>query len=179
LDADPCHGHTCTTGHPSSDAQAVLPANYTFVNSGVHVFTNGLTLKTTGEQSFTATDTTNSALTVTQINILVTADPAKVVAIIRVPSTGLAVTGGTFTVAAQPSVSAAPQTLTATSITSGSQALADTDASLLAEAVPPSILLRRTRVLDRYFARTEIDRAAGLNPSLATIDPAVSALLWK
>jgi hypothetical protein len=50
----------------STDAQAVLPADYTYVPSdaGAHVFS--LTLKTSGSQSVTATDTVNSALHATQ-----------------------------------------------------------------------------------------------------------------
>jgi hypothetical protein len=49
----------------SSDSQAVLPANYTFTASdaGVHVFTSGVTLPTSGSQTVTATDTANGSLT--------------------------------------------------------------------------------------------------------------------
>jgi hypothetical protein len=147
-----------TVHFTSSDPQAVVPANYTFAGSdaGVHVFTNGLAFRTTGEQSFTATDTAHSALTVTQINILVTAAPAKVMAIIRVPSTSPAVAGGALTVTAQPSVYAGPQVFAATFNPSGAQAAAATDSSPPVEAAPSSILLRRARVLDRYFAETEL-----------------------
>ncbi len=40
----------------SSDAQAIVPANYTFVagDNGTHTFTNGVTLKTAGSKSLTA-----------------------------------------------------------------------------------------------------------------------------
>jgi hypothetical protein len=43
----------------SSDTQAVLPADYTFVSgdSGKHTFTNGITLNTVGKQMVTVTDT--------------------------------------------------------------------------------------------------------------------------
>jgi hypothetical protein len=43
----------------SSDAQAGLPANYTFTaaDKGVHTFTNGVILRTAGNQAVTATDT--------------------------------------------------------------------------------------------------------------------------
>ena len=55
-------GYTGTIAFTSSDLQAVLPANYTFVpaNNGVAVFTSGVTLKTAGSQTVTATDTTTS-----------------------------------------------------------------------------------------------------------------------
>jgi hypothetical protein len=51
--------YTGTVHFTSSDAQAVLPANYQFTaaNDGVHTFT-GVTLKTAGTQSVTVTDTT-------------------------------------------------------------------------------------------------------------------------
>lgn len=55
-----------TVHFTSTDPQAVLPADYSFVPSdnGTHVFS--LTLKTSGPQSITATDTGNSALHATQ-----------------------------------------------------------------------------------------------------------------
>jgi hypothetical protein len=54
-----------TVHFSSSDSQAALPADYTFKASdaGVHVFTNGVTLKTAGSQTLTATDTVTSSLT--------------------------------------------------------------------------------------------------------------------
>src|SRR5439155_1544218 len=56
-------GYTGTVHWTSSDAQAALPANYTFTaaDAGVHAFT--ITLKTAGAQSITATDTTTSPIT--------------------------------------------------------------------------------------------------------------------
>jgi hypothetical protein len=55
-----------TVHFTSTDAQAVLPADYAFVPSdaGTHVFS--LTLKTSGSQSVTATDTVDSALHASQ-----------------------------------------------------------------------------------------------------------------
>jgi fibronectin type 3 domain-containing protein len=55
----------------SSDAAAVLPANYTFTSgdAGVHTFT--VTLKTHGTQSITATDTRTSGITGTESGIKV------------------------------------------------------------------------------------------------------------
>jgi hypothetical protein len=48
----------------SSDTQAVLPADYTFVagDNGKHTFTNGVTLNTAGTQSVTATDTQTNTI---------------------------------------------------------------------------------------------------------------------
>ncbi len=56
-------GYTGTVHFTSSDAAAVLPADYTFTggDQGVHQFT--MTLKAAGSQSVTATDTSNGAVT--------------------------------------------------------------------------------------------------------------------
>jgi hypothetical protein len=53
-------GYTGTVHFSSSDPQAVLPGDYTFTaaDQGVHTFTNGVTLKTAGSQTITATGTT-------------------------------------------------------------------------------------------------------------------------
>jgi hypothetical protein len=57
--------YTGTVHFTSSDGQASLPSDYTFTStdSGVHTFTNGVTLKTAGSQSVTATDTATSSIT--------------------------------------------------------------------------------------------------------------------
>ena len=64
-------GYTGTVHFTSSDAQAVLPANYTFTggDAGTHVFS--VTLKTAGTQSITATDTVTGTITGTQSGITV------------------------------------------------------------------------------------------------------------
>src|SRR5262249_42068803 len=56
-------GSAATLFRSSSDAQASLPANYTFTSSdgGVHSFT--ATLKTAGAESLTATDAANLTAT--------------------------------------------------------------------------------------------------------------------
>jgi uncharacterized repeat protein (TIGR03803 family) len=63
-------GYTGTVHFTSTDAQAVLPADYTFMaaDAGVHTFT--VTLKTAGPQSITATDTfgTTSAQAAITVN---------------------------------------------------------------------------------------------------------------
>ena len=66
-------GYTGTVHFTSSDSGAVLPGNYAFVagDNGVHTFS--ATLNTIGEQSITATDTVNAAISGTQSSITVQA----------------------------------------------------------------------------------------------------------
>ena len=66
-------GYTGTVHFTSGDAQAVLPANYTFTTADAGVHTFSATLKTVGTQSLTATDTATAAITGTQAGITVTA----------------------------------------------------------------------------------------------------------
>jgi hypothetical protein len=58
-------GYTGTVQFSSSDGQATLPSNYPFTlgDGGVHVFSNGVTLKTAGNQTVTATDTATASIT--------------------------------------------------------------------------------------------------------------------
>jgi len=71
--------YTGTIHFTSSDAQAVLPANFTFTaaNAGVRTFTNAVTLKTAGTRSITATDTNFAAITGTQSGITINVAPAN------------------------------------------------------------------------------------------------------
>jgi hypothetical protein len=65
-------GYRGTVHFSSSDNTAVLPPNYTFTaaDGGRHTFTNKMTLKKKGKQTFTATDTLRSALAATtSINV--------------------------------------------------------------------------------------------------------------
>jgi hypothetical protein len=64
-------GYTGTVAFSSSDTAAVLPAHYTFTagDGGTHTF--AATLKTTGTQSLTATDTLPGGLSGTQTGITV------------------------------------------------------------------------------------------------------------
>lgn len=57
--------YTGTVQFTSTDAHAVLPANYTFVSgdNGTHTFTGGVTLQTAGTQTVTATDTVKNSIT--------------------------------------------------------------------------------------------------------------------
>ncbi len=70
-------GYTGTVVFTSSDAKAVLPGNYTFTGADAGTHTFSATLKTAGNQSLTATDTANDALTGSQGSILVTAAAAS------------------------------------------------------------------------------------------------------
>src|SRR5439155_1240307 len=60
---DKATGYRGTVHFTSSDAQGVLPADYTFTatDNGAHSFSSGATLKTAGTQSLTATDTVTAA----------------------------------------------------------------------------------------------------------------------
>jgi phospholipase C len=80
--AQDAYGNTVTnylgTVHfASSDHQAKLPADYTFVtkDNGVHTFTNKVTLKTAGMETITATDKNSSSI-LGQANVTVTAGVA-------------------------------------------------------------------------------------------------------
>src|SRR5206468_233509 len=66
-------GYAGTVHFISSDSQAVLPTNYTFVSgdAGVHTFTNGVTLQTAGGQTVTGTDTGTSSITGASSTIMV------------------------------------------------------------------------------------------------------------
>jgi len=87
----------------SSDAQAVLPANYTFVASdnGVHTFQASTTLKTAGLQSITATDTVTSSLTGSEANITVNPAAAHTLTVVGFPSPAVTGVAGNFTVTAK------------------------------------------------------------------------------
>jgi|GEM_PF-2886366 len=96
-------GYSGTVHFTSSDTQSVLPANYTFLvtDSGAHTFTNGVTLKTAGSQTVTATDTVTNTITGTQAVMI---SPASVS---RLTVTGLS--AGTAGVAQTATVSAVDQ----------------------------------------------------------------------
>src|SRR6202043_2576576 len=61
-------GYTGTVHFTSTDGQATLPSDYTFTtgtgnDNGIHTFASGVTLKTSGSQTATATDTVTSSIT--------------------------------------------------------------------------------------------------------------------
>lgn len=78
--------YTGTIHFSSSDAQAILPADYTFTaaDAGRHTFT--ATFKTAGPQSLTVTDTVNTAFTNTQ-SITVTPGAAASFVVTGFPAT--------------------------------------------------------------------------------------------
>jgi alpha-tubulin suppressor-like RCC1 family protein len=72
-------GYSGTVHFTSSDARAVLPADYTFIieDKGVHRLTTSLTLKTAGSRSVTVTDVSDSLIQGTQSGIVVTPGSMK------------------------------------------------------------------------------------------------------
>ncbi len=93
-----------TVRFTSTDVKAstVLPPDYTFVpgtDAGVHTFTNGVTLTTSGTQSITATDTASAAVTGSQTGIVVTPGAATQLTVTGFPATVTAGVLGSVTVA--------------------------------------------------------------------------------
>jgi sugar lactone lactonase YvrE len=66
-------GYTGTVHFTSSDAQAVLPADYSFTTADAGAHTFSASLCTAGNQSLTATDTATSTLTASETGISVVA----------------------------------------------------------------------------------------------------------
>jgi len=71
-------GYTGTVHFTPSDPQHTVPPDYTFVgaDNGVHTFTNGATISTTGNQTITATDTVTASINGTSNTIAVNPGPA-------------------------------------------------------------------------------------------------------
>src|SRR5438132_507687 len=95
-----------TVKFTSTDAQAVLPANYRFttgtgLDNGIHTFTPGVTLKTAGTQSVTATDTVTASITGSQTGIVVVSNAATTLVVSGVPSPQVAGTTSTIRVEAR------------------------------------------------------------------------------
>src|SRR5207302_6738225 len=82
----------------STDAQVILPGNYTFVatDNGARTFNNAVTLKTAGNQTVTATDTVTSTIAGTSGTISV--NPAGASSLSVAASTGNAAAGTAFSV---------------------------------------------------------------------------------
>jgi hypothetical protein len=100
------HGNVATSysgtaQFTSSDGQAALPGNYTFTagDAGVHTFALGETLKTSGSQTVTATDTVTSAITGAS-NADVVAPAAATHFTVSIPAGGTAGTPGALVVTA-------------------------------------------------------------------------------
>src|SRR5439155_144577 len=92
-----------TVHFSSTDSQSVLPANYIFTaaDAGVHTFANGVTLKTAGSKSVTATDMTNSSIAGKQSGIVVNPAATNHVTVSRFPSPTIAGVAQSFRVTAQ------------------------------------------------------------------------------
>ncbi|MEI6608062.1 MAG: autotransporter-associated beta strand repeat-containing protein, partial [Verrucomicrobiota bacterium] len=93
--------YTGTVHFTSSDLQAGLPVDYTFVpgDNGIHTFTSDVTLKTAGTQSITATDTV-TAITGTQSGMTVGCAAATILTASGFPSPEWVGTAGSVTLSA-------------------------------------------------------------------------------
>jgi hypothetical protein len=93
-------GYAGTVHFTSSDPQAVLPADYTFVSgdNGAHSFS--ITLKTSGAQTFTATDSATSAVS-GRASVTVSAAAASTLLVSGYPTPTTAGTAHSFTVTAK------------------------------------------------------------------------------
>ena len=76
-------GYLGTVHFTSTDSQALLPADYTFIagDNGVHAFT--ATFKTAGTQTLTATDTVTTTITGTHVGITVNPAPTGPVLLVN------------------------------------------------------------------------------------------------
>jgi phospholipase C len=90
--------YTGTVHFTSTDAQAILPANYTFTSAEAGVHTFAATLRHAGSQSITATDTTTSSLTGAQTGITVNPAAARKFKVAGFPRSITAGTAANFTV---------------------------------------------------------------------------------
>ncbi len=96
-------GYTGIVHFSSSDAAAALPANYTFLagDNGVHTFTNGVTLKTVGSRTVTATDTLTGTITGTSSATTVTPAAAATLLLNGTPGSVVAGTSANVTITAK------------------------------------------------------------------------------
>jgi hypothetical protein len=97
----PYTAYTGTVHFTSTDAQAVLPANYTFVAGDNATHTFNVTLKTAGNRTVTATDTVLSITTGTSNAVTVSAAPASKLLVTAAPTTVTAGNSLSVTVTAQ------------------------------------------------------------------------------
>jgi Tol biopolymer transport system component len=94
-------GYTGTVHFSSSDGQAALPGDYTFIAGDGGTHTVSVTLKTAGSQSITATDTATATITGNQSGILVNPAAAVSLAVTGFPSPTTAGASHNFTVTAR------------------------------------------------------------------------------
>jgi hypothetical protein len=93
-------GYTGTVHFTSSDAQATVPADYTFTGADAGVHTFSATLVSAGTQSVTATDTVTSSITGTESSLVITPAPASRFTVAGFPTSVVAGTAGNFIVTA-------------------------------------------------------------------------------
>src|SRR5262249_55259118 len=113
-DMMPFPSYTGTVHFTSSDPQAVLPANYTFVaaDMGTHTFT--VTLKTAGSQTITATDTVTATIRGTSNPVTVSPGALSALSLTGFPAVIQRGTPGSFTLAATDAFGNIVPTYTAT-----------------------------------------------------------------
>ena len=93
-------GYTGTVSFSSSDAQAGLPASYTFTTADAGVHSLSATLKTAGAQSITAKDSVLSSVSGTSATISVSPAAASTLALAVTPGSLIAGTAGTLSITA-------------------------------------------------------------------------------
>jgi methionine-rich copper-binding protein CopC len=94
-------GYSGTVHFSSSDAQAVLPADYAFTGTDAGSHTFSVSFKTVGGQSITATDTATSTIVGTQTGIMVTTPVASTLVVSGFPAAVTAGVAGSLTVTAK------------------------------------------------------------------------------
>jgi hypothetical protein len=151
-------GYRGTVKFTSSDKKATVPANYTFTaaNNGVHAFTNGVTFKTTGSQTLTATDTKSSTIT-GAVTVTVGSAQAVPATLLTSPAQSLP----------SPLPSAAEPILAPLPLAPSKPADSETQSVGLVSASPAHKQPSATAVLDEWFATggmTTLDSALFINP---------------
>jgi hypothetical protein len=116
--------YTGTVHFTSSDAQAVLPADYAFTSADAGMHNFSVTFLTAGSQALTATDTVTAAVTGSQTGIIVNPAAASTLVLSGFPAQVTAGTPGNLTVTAEDAYgnTATGYTGTVTFISSDTQA---------------------------------------------------------
>jgi hypothetical protein len=168
--------YTGTIQFTSSDAQAILPANYTFLltDNGVKTFTNAVQLRTVGTHSITAANT----ITGSQSGITVT--PSTAVQLVFTTQPGSATAGSAF--ATQPvvrtrdaygnnsTVGLAATVTVGMSLSSGSGTLAGTTSlNVGTSSATPGIATFTTLRIDDATGGKILTASATLDGSSATV----------
>src|SRR5207237_639323 len=118
-------GYTGTVHFTSSDAQADLPADYTFTNSSEGRHSGSDTLTTGAPESLTDTDIPAATITGSQTGIAVNRAAANTLTVTGFPSPSTAGTAGSFTISARDAYGNAATGYTGTVHFTSSDAQAD------------------------------------------------------